>query len=148
MDTAITEYLATVPDTQLPFFNQLVDTIEQHIAQGFKLQMNGGMVSFVVPHSRYPDGYHCAPETPLPFIGVASQKTGVTLHHMGLYANPELLAWFEGEYPKHSKTKLNMGKGCVRFKKPENIPFDLIAQLVARMDAEQWIQIYEGAVKR
>jgi hypothetical protein len=106
------------------------------------------MLCYSVPHSRYPAGYHCNPEQPLPFISVASQKNFIALYHMGIYADPELLAWFTAEYPKHSKTKLDMGKSCIRFKKPEAIPFALIAELAGKMTPDQWIERYEAAFKR
>ena len=67
---------------------------------------------------------------------------------MGIYATPELLEWFVAEYPKHSKRKLDMGKSCIRFKKPAEIPFALIAELVSKMDVAAWIERYEANVKR
>ena len=90
----------------------------------------------VVPHSIYPNGYHCDPKLPLPFAGIASQKNFIALYHMGIYANPELLQWFINEYPKHSKQKLDMGKSCIRFKKWDQIPFDLIAELMQKMTVD------------
>ena len=106
-----------------------------------------GMVGYVVPHSIYPPGYHCDPKLPLGFIALASQKNFIALHHMGLYGSPKLLEWFTNEYPKHSKTKLDMGKGCVRFKKPDQIPFDLIGALAEKMTPQQWIECYEAAFR-
>ena len=102
------------------------------------------MPGYVVPHSLYPAGYHCNPSDPLPFMSIASQKNFVALYHMGIYADPELLAWFEAEYPKHSKTKLKMGKSCIRFKNLKNIPYDLIAELVTKMPPEKWIGVYDA----
>ena len=66
---------------------------------------------------------------------------------MGIYAKPELLEWFVGEYPKHCNTKLDMGKSCLRFKKMEDIPFDLLAELISRMTVDEWISIYEKDIK-
>jgi hypothetical protein len=96
----------------------------------------------------YPDGYHCNPKDPLPFINVASQKNFVALYHMGLYAKKELYDWFVAEYPKHCKYKLDMGKSCIRFKKMEDIPYDLIGQLADKITKEEWIEIYETAIKK
>ena len=90
------------------------------------------MPSWVVPHSLYPKGYHCSPELPLPFVSVASQKNFIALYHMGIYATPELLQWFVGEYPKHCKRKLEMGKSCIRFKNIDDIPFELIGDLIKK----------------
>jgi hypothetical protein len=105
------------------------------------------MIGYVVPHSLYPDGYHCDPKLPLPFMSIASQKNFIALYHMGIYSDPELLEWFKAEYPKYVKTKLDMGKSCIRFKKPETIPYELIAQLSTKMTPQNWIDRYESVVK-
>src|SRR5690554_5395600 len=106
------------------------------------------MLGYVVPHAIYPDGYHCTPELPLPFLSIASQKNFVAIYHMGIYADKELLDWFVGEYPKYMKTKLDMGKSCIRFKNMKTIPYELIAQLCSKMSVHQWIDLYEQNVKR
>jgi hypothetical protein len=105
--------------------------------------MNYGMIGYCVPHSIYPKGYHCKPEQPLPFAFIASQKNFIAFHHMGLYGSPELLKWFVTEYPKHSTAKLDMGKGCVRFKKMDMIPFKLIGELMKKISVKDWINLYE-----
>jgi len=109
--------------------------------------MQYGMIGYYVPHSIYPSGYHCKPEEPLPFMSFASQKNSVNLYHSGIYANKKLHDWFVNEYPKYVKTKLDMGKSCVRFKKVEHIPYDLITELVQKMSMEKWISIYEENIK-
>jgi hypothetical protein len=106
------------------------------------------MLGYVVPHSIYPKGYHCAPKLPLPFISLASQKNFIALYHMGLYANPSLMEWFTSEYPKHSKSKLDMGKSCMRFKKIADIPVALIGELASKMTVEEWISVYEKAFRQ
>ena len=127
---------------------QLINVIEQKIPKGFEKVMNYGMPSFVIPHSIYPNGYHCDTTLPLPFIGVSNQKSSISLHHMGLYADPELLNWFKSEYPKHSNTKLDMGKSCIRFKKFNEIPYELIGILSNKMTVKNWIDIYEQNIKK
>lgn len=109
--------------------------------------MTYGMLGYVVPHSRYPDGYHCDPKQPLPFINLASQKNHIALYHSGIYSDPELLNWFTNEWPKHASNKLGMGKSCIRFKNPKKIPFDLMAELIGKMTVDEWIEKYESAVK-
>lgn len=106
------------------------------------------MIGYVVPHSIYPVGYHCDPKLPLPFISIASQKNFIVLYHMGIYANPVLLNWFITKYPKHSSQKLDMGKSCIRFKKRNQIPFDLIAKLIQKMSVQEWITCYESQIKK
>ncbi len=110
--------------------------------------MNYGMIGYVVPHTLYPKGYHCKPTDPLPFMNIASQKNFIAVYHMGLYADPQLLKWFTQEYPKHSTQKLDMGKSCIRFKKPDQIPFKLLGELAAKMTPTQWIQLYEKAFQK
>ncbi len=142
------EYIAELPEERVPAMQKLRKTIKENLPKGFMETMNYGMIGFVVPHSIYPGGYHCTPELPLPFINIASQKNFIALYHSGIYANEELLNWFVGEYPNHVKTKLDMGKSCIRFKKPDQIPYELIAELARKMTVQQWVEIYEKAIKR
>lgn len=142
------DYLQQLPTERQAPMKQLRDTVLKNIPKGFKETISYGMLGYVVPHSTYPAGYHCDPKLPLPFVSIASQKNFVALYHMGIYANPALLKWFTDEYPKHSKAKLDMGKSCIRFKKPENIPFELIAELMQKMSVNDWTNMYESVVKR
>jgi hypothetical protein len=142
------QYFAELPVERQEAMEKLRATLLKHLPKGFKETMSYGMVTYCVPHETYPAGYHCNPEQPLPFISIASQKNFIALYHMGMYSDPKLLEWFTAEYPKHSKTKLDMGKSCVRFKKPETIPFELIGQLAEKMSPKQWIECYEGILKQ
>lgn len=144
----VEEYLAEVPEERKEYFNQLRETILANLPKGFVEEMNYGMIGYVVPHSIYPDGYHCSPELPLPFANIASQKNFIALYHSGIYADPKILDWFVTEYPKHCKTKLDMGKSCIRFKKPDQIPFKLIAQLMKKVSVNDWIKVYEKNIKK
>jgi len=144
---SISEYLENIPDERKAVMKKLISTIGDNLPKGFKEQLGYGMPSWVVPHELYPDGYHCSPELPLPFMSIASQKNFIALYHMGIYANPELLSWFVSEYPKHCKRKLDMGKSCIRFKKIEEIPFELIAELCTKMTPQDWIKLYEEKFK-
>lgn len=110
--------------------------------------MSYGMIGWVVPHSLYPAGYHCSPELPLPFMSVASQKNFVALYHMGIYADNALLEWFQSAYADAVPTKLDMGKSCIRFKRVDRIPFDLVGELAAKMTPDEWISRYESAFRR
>lgn len=145
---SVEEYLKEVPDERKIYFNKLRDTILVNIPEGFKEEMSYGMIGYVVPHSLYPAGYHCSPELPLPFASIASQKHFIGLYHMGIYANQEILDWFKKEYPKHCKLKLDMGKSCIRFKKPGQIPFELIGQLMSKISVKDFIAVYETSRKR
>jgi len=140
--------LASLPEDRKDAMQKLRDTIVQHLPEGFSEGMGYGMLGWAVPHSAYPSGYHCDPKLPLPFLSIASQKNFIALYHMGLYADTKLYEWFVTEYPKYSKFKLDMGKSCIRFKKPEAIPYELIGQLVSKMTMPQWIEIYESNLKK
>ncbi len=145
---SVKEYLKEVPDNRKKYFNQLRDTIRANLPEGFQEEMSYGMIGYVVPHSIYPGGYHSSPDLPLPFVNIGSQKKHIAVYHMGLYASPEILDWFVKEYPKHSRLQLDMGKSCIRFKKPEHIPFELIGQLMKKMTVKEWITIYEEKIKK
>ncbi|AYN04454.1 DUF1801 domain-containing protein [Flavobacterium sp. 140616W15] len=144
----IEEYLSSLPEERKLSFLKLRETILNNIPKGFTEELSYGMLGYLVPHSIYPAGYHCNPKLPLPFINIASQKNFIALYHMGIYAKPELLEWFVTEYPKHSKQKLDMGKSCIRFKKMDDIPYDLIAALVQKMSVTEWINCYETQLKK
>ena len=139
------DYINSVPEDRKEAIINLRNCILKSLPKGFEETINYGMLGYVVPHSIYPKGYHCNPKDPLPFIGFASQKNSINFYHMGIYAKKELLDWFVAEYPKYCKQKLVMGKSCVRFKKPENIPFTLIEELVKKMSVNEWIDLYENS---
>jgi len=143
----ILEYISQLTEDRKEPISKLRNIINQNIDRGFSEEINYGMIGWVVPHSLYPEGYHCDPKLPLPFMSIASQKHFIAVYHMGVYANPKLLEWFISEYPKHCSTKLDMGKSCIRFKKIENIPYNLIGELVTKISANDWIMLYESNVK-
>ena len=142
------EYIKELPTDRKEAIAKLRDVVLKNLPDGFKEQMGYGMLGYVVPHKIYPPGYHCDPKLPLPFAGLASQKNFIAFYHMGIYAMPDLLKWFVAEYPKHSSAKLDMGKSCVRFKKPEHIPYKLIGELMKKVSVEKWVEGYEKNMKR
>ena len=144
----IDDYISNLPPERQVVIQKLRKVISSNLPDGFEESFGYGMIAYIIPHSMYPDGYHCDPKLPLPFINLASQKNFIALYHMGIYASPELMEWFTKEYPKYVKTKLDMGKSCIRFKKIETIPYDLIGELVSKMSPEDWINLYETNLKR
>ena len=144
----VEQYLAELPEDRKNVIQNLRNAIKDNLPKGFEEVMSYGMLGYVVPHSLYPNGYHCNPKLPLPFINLALQKNFIALHHMGIYSDINLLDWFVAEYPKHAKTKLDMGKSCIRFKKVDDIPFEFIGKLVAKMSMEDWISTYEKLLQR
>ncbi len=144
----VEEYISKVPPERTEAISKLRETVRDNLPEGFEEGIGYKMIAYYVPHSKYPDGYHCDPKLPLPFINIASQKNFIALYHSGIYADNTLLDWFVAEYPKHVKTKLDMGKSCIRFKKVETIPYELIGELCQKMTPERWIELYEKNVKR
>jgi Domain of unknown function (DU1801) len=145
--TTIDAYLAELPEDRQKAITELRKVIKKNMPKGFKECMSYGMIGYVVPHSKYPAGYHCTPELPLPFMNIASQKNFIAVYHMGVYANPKLLKWFTDEHAKASPKKLDMGKSCMRYKKPEDIPYKLIGELASKITPDEWIALYESAFK-
>ena len=146
--TNVNDYINQIPEERKPAIEQLRNAISKNLPKGFEEGIQYGMIGYYVPHSLYPDGYHCAPNEPLPFMSFASQKHTINIYHMGMYAKKELLDWFVTEYPKHCNRKLDMGKSCIRFKKIEDIPYTLIGELATKMTVNQWITIYESRLKK
>lgn len=144
----VDEYINQLPEERKVVLTRLRNVINKNLPEGFVEQLNYKMPGYVIPHSMYPAGYHCDPTLPLPFMNIASQKNFVAVYHMGMYASPEVLEWFTSEFPKHCKRKLDMGKSCVRFKKMDDIPYELIGELVRKMTPQHWIDIYEANIKR
>lgn len=144
----VEQYLSEVPPERQEAMNKLRKVIVKNLPKGFKETMGYGMMGYCVPHSIYPAGYHCNPKDPLPFAGMASQKKSINFYHMGIYADPKLLKWFTDEYAKTGLGKLDMGKSCMRFKKAENIPYELIGELCSKITVEKWIEVYEKNMKR
>ena len=144
----IEEYISQIPEERRDAFRKLLETVDANLPKGFVQNMQYGMVTCCVPLETYPAGYHCAKNTPLPFISVASQKNFVAFYHMGIYAEPKILDWFVEEFPKHSKKKLDMGKSCIRFKKVEDITYDLLGELCQKISVDEWIASYEKNFKK
>ncbi len=146
--STVEEYIEKVNDTSKQVaIIKLRDVIQKNIPEGFEEGMNYNMIGYYIPHRLYPSGYHCDTKQPLPFMNIAAQKNFVAIYHMGVYADDALLQWFTSEHAKRVKGKLDMGKSCIRYKKPEDIPFDLIGELAAKINPQDWIETYETQFK-
>ncbi len=141
-------YISQLPEDRKEPISKLRQIIKNNLPKGFEEGILYGMIGYYVPHSLYPNGYHCDPKLPLPFLNIASQKSSINLYHMGIYSKPELYDWFMTEFPKHCKRKLDMGKSCIRFKYIDDIPYELIAELCQKMTPEAWISTYEKTLKK
>ena len=142
------EYIESLPEDRRNIISQMRKVIVKNLPKGFKESMAYGMIGYCVPHSLYPPGYHVDPKQPLGFMCIASQKNHIALYHMGLYASPTHLKWFQDEWKKVSSKKLDMGKSCIRFKKAEDVPLKLIGELASKITPQDWIKMYEKALNR
>ena len=138
------QYVAQLPEDRKEAISKLRKSILDNLPEGFTEIVSYGMLGYVVPHSIYPKGYHADPKMPLPFINIASQKNHIALYHMGIYGNKKLLDWFLTEYGKIINSKPDIGKGCIRFKKPDRIPYKLIGELASKISVADLIKIYEA----
>jgi len=141
------DYIAQLPKERQEVISKLRKIILENLPEGFEEQISYGMLGYVVPHSLYPNGYHCNPKLPLPFMNLASQKNFIAVYHMGIYSKKELLEWFTDAYTKSVGSKLDMGKSCIRFKKMDAVPYQLIGELCQKISVAQWIEFYEKAIK-
>ena len=144
----VEEYIDQLPKDRKEPITKLRKVINQNIDRGFSEEINYGMIGWVVPHSLYPNGYHCDPKLPLPFLSIASQKHFIAVYHKGVYTNPQLLEWFTSEYPKYCPAKLDMGKSCIRFKKLEDVPLKVIGDVVNRVPMKMFIKQYEAQLQQ
>lgn len=141
---SLKDFTDQLPAERAEATKQLQAIFSKNLPKGFEEKASAKALEYVVPHSLYPEGYHCNPKQALPFISIMNQKNALTLHHLGFYGSQELTDWFAAEYAKVMPTKLDMGKGCVRFKKMDQIPYDLIKTLAKKISPEDWIAIYEA----
>ncbi len=144
----VEEYLNSLNEERRTQVEMLRESILQNLPKGFEEGIQYGMIGYYVPHSIYPAGYHVNPNEPLPFIGLAAQKNSINLYHFGIYMNNSLMQWYLGEYPNYFKTKPDMGKSCLRFKKIDQPTLALIGQLVEKISVEEFISLYETAYKK
>ena len=141
------EYIKSLPADRQEAISALRKAILKNLPEGFTEEMTYGMIGYVVPHTLYPAGYHVDPKLPLGLMAIASQKNFIAVYHTGVYTDPELLKWFTTEYPKHVKTKLDMGKSCIRFKKIDQVPYKLIGGLASKISVKDFIAIYEKQLR-
>lgn len=144
---SVEDYIRQLPEDRKNPIEKLRKVITDNISAEFEEIIIYGMIGYVIPHSIYPAGYHVDPEKPLSFINLASQKNNISLYHSGIYIFPKVLEWFQEEYSVRVKTKLDMGKSCIRFKNMKTIPYDLLGELCRKITLEEYINKYEEGLK-
>jgi uncharacterized protein YdhG (YjbR/CyaY superfamily) len=141
--TTVKAYLDALPEDRRKAIQAVRKAINARLPEGYREGIQYGMIGWSVPHSIYPDGYHCDPRQPLPFAGLASQKNHMALYLMCIYGDEEHRRWFEGAWTKTGR-KLDMGKGCVRFKRLEDVPLEVVAEAIARVPVAEFVARYEA----
>ena len=149
MDQGVIDYVNNIEDEDKRHaIEQLIETFEAHIGDGFELTINYGMPCYIVPFAKYPQGYHVDPTLPLGYIAFAAQKRHIAVYASPVYMDEELHDWFVSEYPNHMTTKLDMGKSCIRFTNVKKVPYELLGELVGKLDIDTYIDTYEANVER
>jgi hypothetical protein len=143
--TSVEQYLRELPDDRREAIEAVRDVILANLPTGYEEGMQYGMIGYYVPHSVYPKGYHCDPKQPLPFASLASQKNHMALYLMCIYGDPAHAAWFEKAWKKTGR-KLDMGKSCVRFRRLEDVPLEVIGQAVKRVPVTKYVASYESTL--
>ena len=148
--TTVAAYLDSLPADRRAALESVRKVIKKHLDPKIEEGMQYGMIGYYVPHSVFPAGYHCDPKQPLPYAGIASQKNHMSVYLMGLYigedgSESELTRWFQDAWTKAGK-KLDMGKACVRFKKIEDVPLDVLGEAIRRVPAKAYIANYEAVL--
>ncbi|MBP1044917.1 DUF1801 domain-containing protein [Enterococcus sp. BWM-S5] len=139
----IETYIQEIDPKWQDAYVRLLELLKERVPADFELTWQYDMPTFIVPLADFPEGYLGRKDEGLPFISLAAQKKHLSLYHMGLMGNKEVLAWFQEEYQKQMPTKLNMGKSCIRFTNPKTIPYELIGELASKISMEDWISQYE-----
>jgi len=139
----VAQYLAELPEDRRKAIEQVRAVIRKNLDKNYEEGMQYGMIGYYVPHTVYPNGYHCDPRQPLPFAALASQKNAMSLYLMSVYMKPADSQWFIQTWKKTGK-KLDMGKSCIRFKKAEDLALDVIAEAIKRVPAKDYIAVYEA----
>lgn len=134
-------YLKALPPDRREAIEAVRATILENLGEGYEEGMQYGMIGYYVPHRVYPDGYHCDPRQPVPFASVASQKNHMAVYLMCIYGMPEHQAWFREAWTKTGK-RLDMGKGCVRFRKLEDVPLEVLGEAIRRVPVEAFLEHY------
>ncbi|MBM3788507.1 MAG: DUF1801 domain-containing protein [Acidobacteria bacterium] len=145
--TSVADYVAGLPEDRREAIERIRAVIRKKLPKGYEEGMQYGMIGYYVPHKLYPAGYHCDAKQPLPFAAVASQKNYISVYLMAAYADGAVERYIKSAFAESGR-KLDMGKCCLRFKKPGDIPLDIIGTAISMVPVREWISIYETNIKR
>ena len=135
------EYLADLPPNRREAIAAVRDVIRKNLPAGYEEGMEFGMIAYYVPLDRFPDTYN---GHPLGLAAIANQKNYMALYLNSVYGDRETEAWFKGRYAASGK-RLDMGKSCVRFRRLEDLPLDVIGETIARTDVDRYLAHFQAA---
>ncbi|MBM4107632.1 MAG: DUF1801 domain-containing protein [Phycisphaerae bacterium] len=144
--STVAQYLAGLPPDRRAAISAVRRAVLDNLDRGFAEGMQYGMIGYYVPHSIYPAGYHCNPEQPLPFAALASQKNHMAVYLMSVYADPAEERWLRERWTGAGK-KLDMGKCCIRFRRLEDVPLEVLGEAIARVSLKSHVARYESALR-
>jgi hypothetical protein len=134
-------YLASLPPERRKVITGVRAVIRKHLPKGYVESMNWGMLAYEIPLSRYPDTYN---KQPLMYMALAAQKNNYALYTTNVHGNKKLTERLLAA-SKAAGRKLDMGKGCLRFRSLDEIPLDVVAEIVAFTPVERRIEQAEAA---
>lgn len=139
----VTEYLNQIPNDRKEEFQKLYRTLKDTLPKELEEAYLYDMITFAVPFSIYPNGYHAKKDTPLPFIALALQSKTINLYHMGLYSDPVVLEWYQSRYQELIGKKPNMGKSCLRFSKIDESIITIVFELLQKQSFKEYVAYYD-----
>ena len=135
---SVSEYIYSLPEDRKQAIQKVRKVILENLPKGIEEKMNWGMIAYEVPLSIHPDTYN---KQPLMFAALASQKNHMAVYLSGIYSNDKLRKQFIADYKATGK-RMDMGKSCIRFRKLEDLPFELVGKAISALDMEEFIKIY------
>jgi len=135
----VQEYLDELPEDRRGALETVRATILDNLPDGYEEVMNWGMITYQVPLEVYPETYN---KQPLTYAALASQKNHMAVYLSGIYSDDDAREHFEKAYSATGK-RLDVGKSCVRFKKLDDLPLDVIGDAVATHSVQEFVQTYE-----
>lgn len=146
MPATVAAYLKTLPADRRAAIETIRAAVQKALPKGYEEGMQYGMIGYYVPHALYPPGYHCDPKQPLPFMGIGNTKGHIGLYMFCLYTDEEAVATFVSAWEQAGK-RLDMGKACVRVKRIEDVPLDVLARTVKRATVKRFVVSYEAQLE-
>jgi hypothetical protein len=139
----VAEYLDALPPERRAVVSKVRSLVKKHLPKGYKEGMGWGVITYAVPLKTLPDTYN---GEPLCYAAIAALKNQYSLYLMNVYSDPKKMKWLAGEFKKRGK-KLDMGKSCLHFKSLDDLPLDVVGEVIASTPMDDYIEIYRAGRK-